>query len=61
MVKDEEPPFLDEAIASRIHWIRGEKVMLAHDLAALYELPTFRLNEAVKRNKGVFPKISCSY
>lgn len=56
MSKDEGPPLLDEAIAARIHWIRGEKVMLAHDLAALYEVPTFRLNEAAKRNKGRFPE-----
>jgi hypothetical protein len=26
------------------------------DLAELYEVPTFRLNEAVKRNRGRFPK-----
>ena len=46
----------DEAIASRIHWIRGEKVMLAHDLAQLYGVPTYRLNEAVKRNMARFPE-----
>lgn len=46
----------DEAIAARIHWIRGEKVMLAHDLAKLYGVPTFRLNEAVKRNLDRFPE-----
>lgn len=34
----------------QVYWIRGEKVMLAHDLAKLYGVPTFRLNEAVKRN-----------
>lgn len=45
----------DEAIAARIHWIRGEKVMLAHDLAKLYGVPTKRLNEAVKRNTTRFP------
>ncbi len=56
MSKDEEQPLLDEAIASGVHWIRGEKVMLAHDLAALDEVPTFWLNEAVKRNKGRFPE-----
>jgi len=45
----------DEAIAARIHWIRGHKVMMAHDLAKLYGIPTFRLNEAVKRNSARFP------
>ena len=29
--------------------------MLDRDLAGLYEVPTFRLNEAVKRNRGRFP------
>jgi hypothetical protein len=45
----------EEAIAARIHWIRGQKVMLAHDLAGLYGLPTYRLNESVKRNRSRFP------
>ncbi len=40
----------DEAIAARIHWIRGQQMMLAHDLAKLCGVPTKRLNEAVKRN-----------
>jgi hypothetical protein len=46
----------EEAIAARIHGIRGQKVMLAHDLAALYGVPTYRLNEAVKRNMTRFPE-----
>ena len=46
----------DEAIATRIHWIRGEKVILDEDLAGLYEVPTKRLNEQVKRNLERFPK-----
>ena len=46
----------DEAIAAKVHWIRGQKVMLAHDLAALYGVPTYRLNEAVKRNMARFPE-----
>lgn len=46
----------DEAIAARIHWIRGNKVMLAHDLAKLYGVPTKRLNEQVKRNPDRFPE-----
>lgn len=46
----------DEAIAAQIHWIRGQKVMLAYDLAALYGVPTYRLNEAVKRNMTRFPE-----
>lgn len=36
--------------------IRGQKVILDTDLAALYEVKTFRLNEQVKRNKDRFPE-----
>jgi hypothetical protein len=38
-----------------IYEIRGQKVMLDADLARLYGVPTFRLNEAVKRNRERFP------
>ena len=38
-----------------IYEIRGYKVMLDSDLAQLYEVPTHRLNEAVKRNTKRFP------
>jgi phage regulator Rha-like protein len=44
-----------ESIASRIITIRGLRVMLDSDLAALYEAPTKRFNEAVKRNANRFP------
>lgn len=35
--------------------VRGLKVILDRDLAALYGVPTFRFNEAVKRNHRRFP------
>jgi len=35
--------------------IRGQRVILDQDLAALYVVPTKRLNEQVKRNKERFP------
>ena len=38
-----------------IHTIRGQRVILASDLAKLYRVRTKRLNEAVKRNKVRFP------
>jgi len=38
-----------------IHMIRGQRVILAANLAKLYSVPTSRLNEAVKRNKARFP------
>lgn len=46
---------LEVSIESKIFTIRGVKVMIDRDLAALYGIPTFRLNEAVKRNKKRFP------
>lgn len=46
----------DEVIASRIHWIREQKVMLDAELAKLYGVPTKRLNEQVKRNQDRFPE-----
>ncbi len=42
-------------IARQILVIRGQKVMIDADLAALYDVPTKRLNEQVKRNPGRFP------
>ncbi len=39
----------------RIHTIRKQRVVLDADLARLYDVPTFRFNEAVKRNKDRFP------
>ena len=44
-----------EMIESKIFLIRGKKVMLDRDLAELYEIPTKRLNEQVKRNIERFP------
>ena len=42
-------------IEARIHLIRGETVMLDSDLAALYQVPTKRLKEQVRRNINRFP------
>ncbi len=44
-----------EVIERKILLIRGEKVMLDTDLAELYDVPTKRLNEQVKRNADRFP------
>jgi hypothetical protein len=43
------------SIQNRIYEIRGERVMLDRDLAALYETETKALNLAVKRNLKRFP------
>jgi len=44
-----------ETIAQRIHVLRRQKVMLDSGLAQLYQVPTKRLNEAVRRNSSRFP------
>lgn len=38
-----------------IHSVRKQRVMLDSDLAHLYGVPTFRLNQAIKRNAERFP------
>jgi hypothetical protein len=45
-----------EVIQSQILVIRGYRVMLDSDLAALYGVETRVLNQAVKRNAARFPK-----
>jgi len=45
-----------KSIQNRIYEIRGERVMLDFDLAALYEVETRVLNQAVKRNIKRFPE-----
>jgi len=47
--------YLVEKIEAMIYTVRGQKVMLDRDLAKLYGVETFRLNEAVKRNAERFP------
>jgi hypothetical protein len=44
-----------ERIASRILVVRGKRILLDSDLAALYGVTTKRLNEQVKRNRARFP------
>lgn len=40
----------------KIYEIRGQKIMLDYDLAALYEVETRVLNQAIKRNMDNFPE-----
>ena len=44
-----------ERIATVIHVVRGQKVMLDRDLAKLYDVPTKVLKQAVRRNARRFP------
>lgn len=45
-----------QSIERRIYWVRGQKIMLDSDLAALYQVETKQLNQAVKRNPARFPE-----
>ena len=45
-----------ERITQRILYLRGQKVLLDRDLAALYGVETRALNQAVKRNSVRFPE-----
>jgi len=45
-----------EQIDEMIRTIRGTRVMLDRDLAKIYGVPTFRFNEAIKRNRHRFPE-----
>ena len=44
-----------EDIGPLIRTIRGQKVILDSDLARIFGVPTFRFNEAIKRNRERFP------
>jgi broad specificity phosphatase PhoE len=46
------------SIENQIHLVRGQKVLLDSDLAALYEVEVRALIQAVKRNEKRFPRIS---
>ncbi len=45
-----------DLIQNKIVELRGQKIMFDFDLAALYEVETRTLNQAVKRNLDRFPK-----
>lgn len=47
---------LEQKILNKIYIIRGEKVMLDRDLAAMYGVETKVFNQSIKRNSERFPK-----
>jgi hypothetical protein len=55
MAKNVKSIVLLELVQNNILTIRGCKVILDADLAILYDVPTKRLNEQVKRNQERFP------
>jgi hypothetical protein len=44
-IEEKQIIILEETVISKIHLIRGEKVMIDSDLAKLYGVATGRLNE----------------
>jgi hypothetical protein len=44
-----------QTVDNTIHLVRGLRVMLDSDLAAIYGVSTMRLNEQLRRNKKRFP------
>lgn len=54
-MKKRAPIVPTDSVESRILNIRGQKVIIDSDLAAIYGVTTKRLNEQVKRNAKRFP------
>ncbi|HTT55770.1 MAG TPA: ORF6N domain-containing protein, partial [Opitutaceae bacterium] len=50
-----KPTDSDSGLNLRVLVVRGQRVVLDADLAHIYGVATFRLNEAVKRNADRFP------
>ncbi len=50
-----EAPLHADIIKEKIYIIRGKKVMLDRDLATLYQVSTYTLTRAVRRNLDRFP------
>lgn len=55
----DSPSISPADVVTRIRYLRGTRVLLDSDLAALYGVPAKRLNEAVRRNKDRFPPDFC--
>ena len=55
-MNDPSPSQTTPDIATLIRPVRGVRIILDTDLANLYGVQTFRLNEAVKRNRARFPE-----
>jgi hypothetical protein len=53
----ERPPTTEpDHLAQRIHFIRGQRIMLDRDLANLYGVKAIALRQQLKRNRDRFPK-----
>lgn len=56
IIKNDDPDTTKIMLQNLIYTVRGQHVMMDSDLAALYQVETKRLNEAVKRNIERFPE-----
>jgi hypothetical protein len=56
VMKKTMSPISVERVAQSILVLRGQRILLDSELAALYNVPTKRLNEQVKRNRRRFPE-----
>ena len=54
-MKNNNPAVLVPGIERLIVTLRGERLLLDADLARIYGVPTYRFNEAIKRNLDRFP------
>lgn len=50
------PLLSDEQLLGKLHFIRGQRIMLDRDLAELYGVEVKRLKEQVRRNMERFPE-----
>jgi hypothetical protein len=55
MPRKSKSPIPIEQIDGMIRTARGTRVIPDSDLAKIYGVPTFRFNEAIKRNRHRFP------
>jgi hypothetical protein len=55
-MNESSAPLKLDTVGSAIYLIRGQRVMLDSDLAAVYGTSTTRLNEQFRRNRRRFPK-----
>jgi ORF6N domain len=44
-----------EAVGRHVYIFRGKRIMLDADVAALFRVPVYGLNQAVRRNRDRFP------
>jgi hypothetical protein len=62
-ILSEIPKIMNELsqIESKLILVRGQKVLLDRDVAALYGIETKRVNEAYRNNPEKFPEGMCCF